>query len=137
MGERSLYVCHGDYTIFIPRLSSLTEKLDKKVHCETLLEGVGLTMTKTKSLFCFPKLRQLTKTIIHRCFGCKNQDRYHFVDQLLGNYPKTEQKVTDHYKWQELISLDQSHKRSRKRKLQFRGSLILAVHHAGEVNLNR
>lgn len=103
MGERSLYVCHGDYTIFIPRLSSLTEKLDKKVHCETLLEGVGLTMTKTKSLFCFPKLRQLTKTIIHRCFGCKKLGSIPFRRPTTGELPKDR---TEGYRPLQVVGVD-------------------------------
>jgi len=41
------------------------------VHCETLHEGVGLTMAAMREKFWVPRLRHLVKKMTKNCWGCK------------------------------------------------------------------
>ena len=40
-------------------------------HLKILHEGVGYSIAEVKERFWIPKLRQLTKSVIHNCYGCK------------------------------------------------------------------
>ena len=83
----------GDYPIFIPRSSLIAEKLVEKAHCETLHGGVGLTTTKIKLQFWIPKLQQMIKTIIHRCYGCKKFGLTSFGRPTTGELPEDKTEV--------------------------------------------
>ena len=73
--ENGLYFCKGRiqgmYPIYIPPDSLLAEKIVADAHKNTLHGLVGLTMTKVRQRYWIPKLRQLTKGVIRRCYGCK------------------------------------------------------------------
>ena len=61
MGERSLYVCHGDYTIFIPRLSSLTEKIGQKGALWNFAWGSWFNNDENKIAVLFPETTTVDK----------------------------------------------------------------------------
>ena len=48
-----------------------TKKLVQRVHCETLHEGVGLTMATVREQYWVPPLRALVKKVCLGCWGCK------------------------------------------------------------------
>ena len=49
----------------------MRKKLVAHAHLRTLYRGVGHTMAKIRERSWIPKLRQLTKRVIHKCYGCK------------------------------------------------------------------
>ena len=71
----------------------IAEKLVEKAHCETLHGRVGLTTTKIKLQFWIPKLRQMIKTIIHRCYGCKKFGLTSFGRPITGELPEDKTEV--------------------------------------------
>ena len=76
--QQGVYQCQGriqgDYPTYIPRNCKLPEKIVQHFHKKTLHEGVILTMTAARDQFWISRLRQLTKGVIKKCYGCK---RYH------------------------------------------------------------
>ena len=64
----------GHYPIYLPDDGVFTEKLVAHFHTQTLHGGVGLTMAKVRETYWIPRLRQLVKRLIKRCYGCK---RFH------------------------------------------------------------
>ena len=62
----------GAYPIYLPNGSLLSEKkIIFVAHKNTLYGRVLMTMTNVRFTFCTPSLRQLTKSIIRNCYGCK------------------------------------------------------------------
>ena len=61
----------GKYPIYLPEDATLTRKLVRRVHCETLHGGVGLTMAAIRETFWVPRLRRLVKKVTKNCWGCK------------------------------------------------------------------
>ena len=57
--------------IYLPEDPTLTRKLVRRVHCETLHGGVGLTMAAIRETFWVPRLRRLVKKVTKNCWGCK------------------------------------------------------------------
>ena len=70
-----VYICvgrvQGFHPIYLPTQSKFTEALVRNAHLATLHGGVGLTLTKVRETYWIPRLRQLTKRIRTRCYGCK------------------------------------------------------------------
>ena len=64
----------GEYPIYLPKQSLLTERVVQRAHVETIHGGVGLTMAKVRNRYWVPKLRQMTKRVLRACHGCK---RFH------------------------------------------------------------
>ena len=73
--SEGIYVCkgriEGTYPIYLPNKSLLSEKIIFAAHKNTLHGGVLMTMTNVRSAIWIPSLRQLTKSIIRNCYGCK------------------------------------------------------------------
>lgn len=61
----------GKYPIYLPEDATLTRKLVRRVHCETLHGGVGLTMAAIREKFWVPRLRRLARKVTKNCWGCK------------------------------------------------------------------
>ena len=89
--NEEMYECQGriieEYPIFIPPKTLLAEKMVEKAHLQTIHGGVGLTMTKIRSRFWIPKLRQLTKSVIYRCHGCRRFRATAYVPPIPGKLP--------------------------------------------------
>ena len=61
MNQEGVYECHGhiqgDYPVFIPNKSVLTEKLVGEAHLQTIHERVALTMSRIRDQYWIPTLR--------------------------------------------------------------------------------
>ena len=57
-------------------------------HRRTLHGGVGLTMAAIRSRYSIPRLRQLAKRMIKRCYGCKQFQAVAHAHPPVGNLPK-------------------------------------------------
>ena len=94
--SQDLYECHGritgDYPIFIPNATLLAEKMVENSHYQTIHGGVGLTMTKVRSNYWIPRLRQITKNVIKRCHGCKRFRATPYVPPIPGQLPSDRTK---------------------------------------------
>ena len=86
-----MYVCmgriDGDYPIYLPTNDVFTEKLIQHSHKKTLHGGVGFTMADVRKDYWIPRLRQLTKSAIHRCHGCKRFPAIAFSRPKPGSLP--------------------------------------------------
>ena len=64
-----IYICKGritgDYPIYIPSNTMMSQKLVAHAHLKTLHGEVGYTTAEVRERFWIPKLRQLTKHVIH------------------------------------------------------------------------
>ena len=78
----------GDYPVYLPDSEMYTEKLVQHAHEAFLHGGVSLTMAKVRETHWVPRLRQLVKRLIKRCYGYK---RFHAVANYNpppGNLPQ-------------------------------------------------
>jgi len=91
LNSEGLMVCsgriQGDYPIFIPKESVLSEKLIEEAHKKTIHVGVTLTMTKLRSDYWIPSLRQLVKRYMKTCYGCKRFHITHYPVPVQGPLP--------------------------------------------------
>ena len=73
--QQGVYQCQGriqgDYPPYIPRNFKLAEKNVQHFHKKTLHGRVIFTMTAVRDQFWILRLRQLTKGVIKKCYGCK------------------------------------------------------------------
>ena len=76
----------GAYPIYLPNESLLSEKIIFAVHKNTLLGG--LTMANVRSISCIPSLRQITKSTIRNCYGCKQHYAVPYPQPKPGPLPK-------------------------------------------------
>ena len=67
----------GEFPIYVPTKTLLSQKLVENSHKRTLHGGVLLTMADIRSELWIPKLRQLSKGVISNCNGCK---RFHTIN---------------------------------------------------------
>ena len=58
-------------SLFIPRDSTLAEKIVENAHIKTMYEGVNLTMTEMQREYLIPRLQSLTKRVRKACYGWK------------------------------------------------------------------
>ena len=77
----------GHYPIYLPDDGVFTGKLVTHFHNQTLHGGVGLTMAKVREMYWVPRLRQLVKRLIKRCYGCKRFHVSAFANPPPGNLP--------------------------------------------------
>ena len=74
-GTRRFYICKGritcHYPIYISSNTLMSKKLVAHAHLKNLHGRVGYTMAEVRERFWIPKLRQLTKRVMHECYGCK------------------------------------------------------------------
>ena len=65
LDDDGMYRCYGricgDYPIYLPSETLLSEKITMDAHVRTMHGGVALTMTCVRSTYWIPRLRQLTK----------------------------------------------------------------------------
>ena len=91
--EKGIYLCmgriEGDYPIYLPSEDLFTQRMIEYSHKRTLHGGVGLTMADIRRNYWIPRLRQLTKGVIHRCHGCKRFHAIAFSRPKPGSLPKT------------------------------------------------
>ena len=78
----------GDYPVYLPDSAIYAEKLVQYAHEVTLHGGVGLTMAKVRETHWIPRLRQLTKRVIRRCYGCKRFNLTALANPPPGNLPQ-------------------------------------------------
>ena len=75
MNEQHIYICmgriQGEYPIYLPRNHILSNKVVEDAHMATLHGGVGLSMACVREKYWIPRLRQLSKKVLRKCFGCK------------------------------------------------------------------
>ena len=87
-----LYECRGriqgNYPIFLPFEAGFSEELVKDAHLLTIHGGVGLTMELVRRHYWIPKLRQLVKRVINKCYGCKRFHAIAFLKPPEGNLPR-------------------------------------------------
>ena len=94
--EVGLHLCkgriQGDFPIYLPNTSILSEKIIQECHKLTLHGGVTTTMAKVRAKFWIPKLRQITKRMLRLCHGCKNFYAISYPDPKPGLLPKDRTK---------------------------------------------
>ena len=78
----------GDYPVYLPDSEMYTEKLVQHAHEATLHGGVSLTMAKVRETHWVPRLRQLVKRLIKRCYGCKRFHAVAYSNPPPGNLPQ-------------------------------------------------
>ena len=61
----------GRYPVYLPDASPYTTKLVEDSHLRTLRGGVGMTMAHVRENYWIPRLRQLVRKVIKKCYGCR------------------------------------------------------------------
>ena len=61
----------GEYPVYLPDDHPYTEKVVEQAHSSSLHGGVAMTMAKMRETYWVPRLRQMTKRVRSRCWGCK------------------------------------------------------------------
>lgn len=96
--HRDVYRCmgriEGDYPIYLPSDDLFTQRMIEHSHKRTLHGGVGFTMADMRRRYWIPRLRQLIKSAIHRCHGCKRFHTIAFARPRPGNLP-TDRTIGD------------------------------------------
>ena len=86
-----VYECRGriqgNYPIYLPPNSILSDKMVMAAHRRTLHGGVGLTMAAIRSRYWIPRLRQLAKRMMKKCYGCKRFQAVARAHPPVGNLP--------------------------------------------------
>ena len=89
--DEGIYLCRGriqgHYPVYLPPRVSLSEKIVQDAHLLTLHGGVGSTMAHVRQEYWIPRLRQLAKTVINHCYGCKKLHATRFHNPPPGNLP--------------------------------------------------
>ena len=75
------------YPIYILSNALISKKLVANSHLKTLHWGVGYAVVEVRERFWIPKLRQLTKRVIHKCYGCKRFPAVACTAPAVGNLP--------------------------------------------------
>ena len=87
-------------------------------HRRTLHGGVGLTMAAIRSRYWIPRLRQLAKHMIKRCYGCKRFQAVAHAHPPVGNLPKDRTEGSVLFKSLGWILQDQLHTKQKVTKLE-------------------
>jgi hypothetical protein len=61
----------GSYPIYLPDASPYSTKLVEDSHLRTLHAGVGMTIAHVRENYWIPRLRQLVRKVIKKCYGCR------------------------------------------------------------------
>ncbi len=61
----------GQYPLYLPDTHPFTAKIVEDAHLRTLHGGVRMTMAHVRECYWVPRLRQLTRKVVKRCFGCR------------------------------------------------------------------
>ena len=78
----------GDYPVYLPDSEMYTGKLVQHAREAILHGGVSLTMAKVRETHWAPRLRQLVKRLIKRCYGCKRSHAVAYSNLPPGNLPQ-------------------------------------------------
>ena len=62
-------------------------KLVRRIHCETLHGGIGLTMAAVRERYRVPRLRSLVKLVRKKCWGCKRFQQDVYTPPVTGQLP--------------------------------------------------
>ena len=78
------------HPVFLPRNSKLATLIVQQVHEQMLHGGVSTTMCRMRENYWIPKLRSLTKKVIHSCNVCRRYSKKpistsHSPDSTLSN----------------------------------------------------
>ena len=71
----------------LPESHNMSEKT-QDAHLQTLHGGAGWTMSMVREAYWIPKLHQLTKKVIRKCYGCKHFMATAFANPPTGNLPR-------------------------------------------------
>ena len=75
LNEENVLECRGriqgQYPVYLPDTHPFTVKMVENAHERTLHGGVGMTMARVREHYWVPRLRQLTRKVVKRCFGCR------------------------------------------------------------------
>ena len=74
--------------MYLPSKHNVSEKIIEDAHFQTLYGGAGLTMSMVRESYWIPKLHQLTKKVIRKCYGCKRFQAAAFANPPTGNLPR-------------------------------------------------
>ena len=123
-----MYVCMGrideDYPIYLPTNDVFSEKLIQHSHKKTLHGGVGFTMADVRKDYWIPRLRQMTKSAIHRCHGCKRFPAIAFSRPKPGSLP-ADRTVGDRPFQIVGLGLDHLHTYQSRRKRRKKAFILL------------
>ena len=90
--EDGIYVCmgriQGEYPVYSPTYAKFTKQLVAYGHIVTLHGGVSLTLSWVRENYWVPRLRELTKKVRNRCYGCKRMQVKALNKPPPGNLPK-------------------------------------------------
>ena len=78
----------GAYPVYIPSESILNQKIIFSAHKSTLHGGVTMTMTKVRSQYWIPTLKNLVKFIIRNCRAYKKYQATSYPDPKPGPLAK-------------------------------------------------
>lgn len=73
--------------MYLPPKVTLSEKIVQDAHELTFHGGVALTMAYVRRNYWIPRLRQLTRSVYTRCYGCKKFHTAAFHKPPPGNLP--------------------------------------------------
>lgn len=77
----------GSYPIYLPPRTLLSMKIVEDAHILTMHGGVGLIMSQVRQDYWIPRLRQLARNVVRRCYGCKKFHVRAFHNPPPGNLP--------------------------------------------------
>ena len=86
----------GHYPIYLSDKHIFTIKLVEDAHLRTLHGGVGMTMARVRERYWIPRLRQLARKVIKKCYRCRRFQANAFqqpppgllpLDRTTGNRP--------------------------------------------------
>ena len=93
LNQEGLLECRGrlqgDYPVYLPDTSLISQRIVEEAHLQTLHGGVGLTMAKVRSRYWIPKLRKLVKKVRRSCHGCKRFQAIAYAAPPRGSLPTT------------------------------------------------
>ena len=86
------FECRGriqrHYPAYLSNKHNVSEKIIEEAHLQTLHRGAGLTMLMVHEVHWIRKLRQLTKKVIRKCYGCNCFQAAAFANPPTGNLPR-------------------------------------------------
>ena len=89
--SEGIYECRGrvqgNHPVYLPPKVTLSEKIEQDAQELTLHGGVALTMAFVRRNYWIPRLRQLTRSVYTRCYGCKRLHTAAFHRPPPGNLP--------------------------------------------------
>ena len=120
--SREVYECRGriqgNYPIYLPPNSILSEKMVMAAHRRTLHGGDGVTVAVIRSRYWIPRLRQLAKLMIKDVMGVNDFKLSLMLTLQLEICQRTEQKEVCLFKSLGWILQDQLHTEQKVTKME-------------------